>query len=74
MTDTTEARALAAAAHGDLRAVGRSAGGRGGSAMTEQQTLDLAAFGAGRSAVISGDGLYRYRLDRRWSPGFTGAG
>jgi hypothetical protein len=42
--------------------------------MTEQQTLDLAAFGAGRSAVISGDGLYRYRLDRRWSPGFTGAG
>jgi hypothetical protein len=39
--------------------------------MPEQQTLDLAAFGAQRSAVISDCGLYRYRLDRRWAPGPT---
>lgn len=39
--------------------------------MTEQQTLDLAPFGADRSAVISDDGLHRYRLDRRWASGPT---
>lgn len=39
--------------------------------MSEQQALDLAGFGADRSAVISDDGLYRYRLERRWAPGFT---
>lgn len=36
--------------------------------MTGQQSLDV---GASRSAVISGDGVYRYRLDRRWGPGDT---
>lgn len=39
--------------------------------MSEQQTLDLADVGVERSAVISDDGVYRYRLERRWSPGFT---
>jgi len=39
--------------------------------MSEQQTLDLAPFDAERSAVISNDGLYRYRLDRRWASGPT---
>ena len=39
--------------------------------MSEQQALDLAEFGARRSAAISDCGLYRYRLERRWAPGFT---
>lgn len=39
--------------------------------MPEQTALALDEFGATRSAVISGDGLYRYRLERRWAPGFT---
>lgn len=39
--------------------------------MSEQLALDLAGFGADRSAVISECGLYRYRLERRWAPGFT---
>ncbi len=39
--------------------------------MTDQLALGLADFEATRSAVISGDGLYRYRLDRRWAPGAT---
>lgn len=37
--------------------------------MTEQQTLDLGEVALARSAVISEDGLYRYRLDRRWGYG-----
>ena len=39
--------------------------------MSEQQALDLAGFGATRSAVISDDGLYRYRLERCWGRGAT---
>jgi hypothetical protein len=39
--------------------------------MTEQQVLDLGDFGLGRSAVLSPDGKYRYRLDRRWADGPT---
>ena len=39
--------------------------------MADQLTLDVAGFESARAAVISDDGLYRYRLDRRWSPGFT---
>lgn len=37
--------------------------------MPEQTALALDEFGAERSAVISDDGLYRYRLERRWAPG-----
>lgn len=39
--------------------------------MPEQQTLNLASSGVARSAVVSDDGVYRYRLERRWAPGFT---
>jgi hypothetical protein len=39
--------------------------------MTEQQALDFGDFGFGRSAVLSPDERYRYRLDRRWSDGPT---
>lgn len=39
--------------------------------MPEQTALALDEFGAERSAVISDDGLYRYRLERRWAPGHT---
>jgi hypothetical protein len=39
--------------------------------MPEQLTLDPGTFVPARSAVISPDGLYRYRLDRRWAPGPT---
>ena len=39
--------------------------------MTEQTALALDEFGADRSAVISDDGMYRYRLERRWAPGST---
>jgi hypothetical protein len=39
--------------------------------MADQLALDVAGFESARSAVISGDGLYRYRLERRWSPGPT---
>jgi hypothetical protein len=37
--------------------------------VSEQQTLDLGGAALTRSAVISDDGLYRYRLDRRWGLG-----
>jgi hypothetical protein len=37
--------------------------------MPEQQTLDFGEVAEARSAVISDDGLYRYRLDRRWADG-----
>lgn len=37
--------------------------------MSEQQALDFAEVALTRSAVISDDGLYRYRLDRRWNSG-----
>jgi len=37
--------------------------------VTEQTALALDEFGADRTAVISDDGLYRYRLERRWAPG-----
>lgn len=39
--------------------------------MLEQLTLNPDALVPTRSAVISPDGLYRYRLDRRWAPGST---
>lgn len=35
--------------------------------MPDQLALDLADFESARSAVISGNGLYRYRLERRWA-------
>jgi hypothetical protein len=37
--------------------------------MPEQQALDLGVAAFTRSAVISEDGRYRYRLDRRWGHG-----
>jgi hypothetical protein len=37
--------------------------------MPEQQALDIGAVAFTRSAVISEDVRYRYRLDRRWGPG-----
>jgi hypothetical protein len=37
----------------------------------DQLALDVGVYAARRSALISDDGLYRYRLDRRWSPGPT---
>lgn len=37
---------------------------------SEQQALDFGDLGS-RSAVLSPDSKYRYRLDRRWSPGPT---
>jgi hypothetical protein len=37
--------------------------------MSEQLAFDVAEFAETRSAVISDDGQYRYRLDRRWGYG-----
>lgn len=39
--------------------------------MLDQQVLDFGDFGLGRSAILSPDERYRYRLDRRWADGPT---